>query len=111
MVDLLRNTYVFSTKSRFIKPVEDFADALQRSRAFLDYGFRNITNFAAGVLGIRVTNDAFSVGMRNSIVAFHEALGRSQEPPCGILEGTAVIQACEAMIESVHAGEARHVRN
>jgi len=100
-VDLLRNTYTLSRKSRFVKPVEDFWDSLQRSRSLAAQGFRNISNFAAGILGLSVTNDVFSVGMRNSIAAFYDAIGRGVDPPAGILEATAVIQGCETMIESV----------
>jgi len=111
MVDLVRNTYFLSTKSRFVKPVEDFFDSLQRSRSFLSDGFHNIANFGAGVLGLSVTNDVFSVGMRNSIVAFYEAIGRGAEPPVGIIEGTAVIQACQTVIESVQMGATSRVRN
>lgn len=111
MVDLLRNTYSFSTKSRFAKPVEDFVGSLQRSRAFFAYGCRNICNFAAGMLSLSVTNDPFSVGMRNSIVAFHDAIGRGTEPPAGIAEASAVIEACETLIGSVHFGKTHHVHN
>jgi len=111
MVDLVRNTYVLSTKSRFVKPVEDFIDALQRSRSFFSDGFRNIVNFGAGVLGLSATNDVFSVGMRNSILAFYDAIGRGAEPPVGIVEATAVIEACETLIESVQLGETSRVRN
>jgi predicted dehydrogenase len=111
MVDLLRNTYFVSRKSRFVKPVEDFSDAVQRSSSIFSQGLRNISNFAAGMLGFSVTNDAFSVGMRNSIAAFYEALGQGIEPPAGMIEAASVVDACEAIVESVHVGEPRHARS
>ncbi len=111
MVDLIRNTYMFSTKTRFIPPVENLADSFGRSRAYLADGFRNITTYARGVLGLSDTSDAFSVGMKNSVAAFYEALGRGTPPPVGAAEGTAVIDACQSVIDSIRQGERHHVKN
>jgi predicted dehydrogenase len=109
IVDLMRNTYVFSTKSRFVPPVDTFVDAMRRSRSLFADGFRNVFTFAGGMLGLNVSSDVFSVGMRNSVVAFHEAISRGAEPPAGIAEATAVIQACQAVIDSVHSEDRQHV--
>jgi predicted dehydrogenase len=111
IVDLIRNTYVFSTKTRFVSPVDSFVDSMRRSRSLFADGFRNIFTFAEGVLGLNVSSDVFSVGMRNSVVAFHEAISRRSEPPAGIAEATAVIQACTAVIDSVRSGDSEHVHN
>jgi predicted dehydrogenase len=109
MVDLLRNTYILSTKTKFAPPVQDFVDSMRRSRSYFADGFRNITGFAAGLLGFRTTNDVFSVGMRNSVASFYEALSGSAVPPAGIVEGTAVIDACHRVIQSAYTEERRHV--
>ena len=111
IVDLMRNTYVFSTKTRFVAPVDSFVDSMRRSRSSFADGFRNISTYASGVLGLNVSNDVFSVGMRNSIVAFHEAISRRSEPPAGIVEASAVIQACHGVIDSAHSGDMHHVQN
>jgi len=110
-VDLMRNTYVYSTKTRFVPPVDSFVDSLRRSRSLFADGFRNIFTLASGLLGLNVSSDVFSVGMRNSVVAFHEAISRGTEPPAGIVEATAVIQACQAVIDSVCSGGRQHVQN
>jgi predicted dehydrogenase len=110
IVDLMRNTYVFSTKTRFVNPVDSFVDALRRSRSLFADGFRNIFTYASGVLGLKVSSDIFSVGMRNSIIAFYEAISRGTDPPAGILEASAVIQACQAVIDSVRSGDGQHVQ-
>ena len=111
IVDLMRNTYVFSTKTRFVAPVDSFVDSMRRSRSSFADGFRNISTYASGVLGLNVSNDVFSVGMRNSMVAFHEAISRRSEPPAGIVEASAVIQACHGVIDSAHSGDMHHVQN
>jgi len=111
MVDLVRNTYVFSTKTRFIKSVEDFYDGIGRSRSYLGDAVRNLSNYAAGILGLRVTNDTFSVGVRNSVAGFYEALARGAEPPARIVEARAVIEGCLMVIDSVHRRERQHVQN
>jgi 2-alkyl-3-oxoalkanoate reductase len=108
-VDLIRNTYVFSTKTRFVSPVDSFVDAMRRSRSLFADGFHNISTCARGVLGLNVSSDVFSVGMRNSIVAFHEAISRGGEPPAGIVEGTTVIRACHAVIDSVRSEARQYV--
>ena len=107
----MRNTYVFSTKTRFVAPVDSFVDSMRRSRSSFADGFRNISTYASGVLGLNVSNDVFSVGMRNSMVAFHEAISRRSEPPAGIVGASAVIQACHGVIDSAHSGDMHHVQN
>jgi predicted dehydrogenase len=111
VVDLMRNTYQFSTKTRFVPPVDTFVDTMRRSRSLLADGFSNISTFAAGLLGLNVASDVFSVGMRKSIVAFHEATSQGKEPPAGLAEASAVIQACHAIFDSVREGDMHHVQN
>jgi predicted dehydrogenase len=98
VVDLLRNTYTFSNRTRFVGAVDNLVDAWRRSCSYLGGGLHNVTGYAVGFLGIKDTSDIFSVGMRKSIAAFHDAIRRNEKPPVGITESTAVIHACQQIM-------------
>jgi len=97
-VDLLRGTYRFSGKSKYMRPVDDLIDALRAGASFTRDGIRRFAGYAGGFLGMRPAADLFGVMMLGSIQSFYEALRTGQTPPIDLEEGAAAIRACEMVI-------------
>lgn len=96
-VDLRRNTFRISRKTRFLEPVDDLIDALRNGASVTRQGLGNLADYTLGFLKLRPPNDAFSSSMRMSIARFHEDLRVGRPPSEGGQAGAVVIAACEAI--------------
>ncbi|MCZ6597716.1 MAG: NAD-dependent epimerase/dehydratase family protein [Planctomycetota bacterium] len=70
---------------------------------------RVLWNYGRRTLGLGPRQDAFYVGMRASIRAFHEALRAGLGPPCDAEDGARVLEWCEAAVATLPAPEPERV--
>jgi predicted dehydrogenase len=112
-LDLRRNIVVLHDKSRFLEPVEYVLDGLRMAASVALQSGRNFVDYCLGFIKLRPPSDSFSVGMTTSIREFYTALLSGAPVPVGLCEGTAVIQACEDIIEAgrVHWMETERTQN
>jgi len=99
-VDLLRNLYTVSSKTRWQNPFNDALTAWRRSQAYFIGGVQSTAKFIVRTIEGRGVSDTFSISMRDSVTAFYKAITRAVEPPVGIVEGTAVTEACRSIANS-----------
>jgi predicted dehydrogenase len=98
MVDLRRDILRLTEKTRFTPPFDDLRDAVGTIRSTFGGAVRHSFDY---LLAVWDPEDALRVSpMYRSINAFYEALRNGQAPPVGIEEGTAVVAACEAIVQS-----------
>lgn len=100
LVDLVRDTLRVNDKSRFSRPFDDLRIALSTSRQARGDGIANFSRFLRGVLNLGPPGDPYFSAMHGAISRFHEALRSGKKPPMGLAQGVAVVDACEALIES-----------
>jgi predicted dehydrogenase len=97
-VDLRRNTFRISEKSRFMEPVDFFLDSLKNAGRTAGQASRNLTDYILGFVGLKPPGDPFFESMSRSIGGFYDALRANQRAPVGLDEGTAVIEAYEQIV-------------
>ena len=100
-VDLRRNTIRISEKTKYIR-ADNLVDAWRNSRRVLADGLRNFSSYAQGAVGLKPPYELQTQSMTASIHAFYNALKSGGKIPVGAVEGTAVVQACEAIIDSAY---------
>jgi len=99
--DLFHDTLSGETKSLWLDFWNSFAVTRRRGGMLRRDGWRVLFNYLRFTLGLGRRQDAFFVGMRESIAAFHHALVRHEETPVGARDGVEVLQWCEAVAEGV----------
>ena len=105
LVDLRRNIFRLSEKTRFLDPVDNLVDAFRNASRITGQSSMNFSDYVLGFLKLRTAADPFSTGMRLSITRFYEDLASGRSPREGIEQGAAVVEACDAIIEG-----ASHIR-
>lgn len=98
-VDLRRNTVRISEKTKYMR-TDNLVDAWRNSRDLLSAGLNNFSAYLQGALGLKPAYELQNISVGGSVNAFYDALVAGREFPAGIAEGTAVVQACESIIES-----------
>jgi predicted dehydrogenase len=98
-VDLRRNTFRISEKTRYMR-TDNLVDAWRNSRGLMSDGLRNFSSYLQGALGLKPTYELQNISVGGSIGEFYRALVTGGRFPASAAEGTAVIEACEAIIES-----------
>jgi predicted dehydrogenase len=101
-VDVARNICTLSKKTRFMKQVDDAANAWGDGTMTLSQGIGGLLDYCLAFLKLRSERDAFYSSIRHSIAAFHEDLAAGRPPRQGIEQGTLAVAACE-MIEAARA--------
>jgi predicted dehydrogenase len=98
MADMRRDTIRVSQNTCFLPPVDNLLDTTRTIRQIFADGLSAFVGSARGILG--AGGDTYSKLMRSSIGDFYDAL-RSGRPPLSDLRfGTAVVEACEAIIRA-----------
>ena len=111
-VDLWRYTVRFTERTPYVRAGNLF-DGFRSSGSLMRQSVSGFRDFSLAAVGLRPINSWHEISIRNSVAAFYQALAGGVPPPVGAEEGTAVIQACEAITRSalqrtdVDAGAAR----
>jgi predicted dehydrogenase/nucleoside-diphosphate-sugar epimerase len=102
-LDLLRSTYVRTSKTRWIDAVDHAANALRGGLGLVWAGTGSVAGYAAALFGLRRPNDPFLAGMDGSIRAFHRAVAARAAAPCGARDAAQVLAMCERTARAVGA--------
>ena len=98
-VDLRRNTLRISEKTKYMR-TDNLVDAWRNSRGLMADGLRNFRSYIQGAIGLKPAYELQNISVGGSIGAFYHALVTGTEFPANAAEGTAVVGACESIIES-----------
>jgi predicted dehydrogenase len=99
MVDLRRNTFRLSEKTKFQRS-DNLLDGWRNSRRVLGASIRNFKSYLMSTTGFGPTSELQNISMNGSVNAFYHALKAGREVPVSGIAGTAVVDACESVIES-----------
>ncbi len=97
VVDLRRNTFRLTGKTRFVEPIDHFCATAGAGLRMAGQGLRNLAGYSLAFVGLKESRDPFLMGMQGSIAAFYGALSRGEAPPVDIGQGTAIVAACETV--------------
>jgi len=98
-VDIRRNTVRLSENTRYIR-TENFIDAWKNGYSSARQGVSNLLSFGLGTVGLRPPYILQCFSFNNSIGSFYDALRKDRAPVIGGPEGAAVVEACEAVVNS-----------
>ena len=98
-VDLRRNTVRISEKIKYMR-TENLVDAWRNSRGLMTDSLRNFSAYLQGAVGLKPAYQLQDISVGGSVGAFYDALVTGREFPASAAEGTAVVEACESIIES-----------
>lgn len=97
--DLRRNTVRVSDKSRYPR-TDNVLDAWRNGAGAIRQSARNFTAQMKDVLRLGPPYGMQTLSMNASIRAFYQALADGRKPPVDGADGTAVVELCEAVIQS-----------
>jgi predicted dehydrogenase/nucleoside-diphosphate-sugar epimerase len=101
--DLFHNHLAGETKTKWLDFWNSFLAGWQRGAAYRRDARRGLFHYLGFTLGMSRREDAFFVGMRESIRAFHEALATHAAPPTDGEQAAQVLEWCEAIARDVPA--------
>jgi predicted dehydrogenase len=99
LVDLRRNTFRISEKTRYMR-TDNLVDAWRNSRGLMADSLRNFSSYLKGAIGLKPVYELQNISVGGSVNAFYDALTGGSKFPASAAEGTAVVEACESIIES-----------
>lgn len=98
-VDLRRNTIRVSENSRYPR-TDNVRDAWRNGTGVVAQSARNFIAQMKDALGIGPPQAVQTLSMNASVQAFYQALTDGSKPPVDGTDGTAVVEFCEAVIQS-----------
>src|SRR5205814_4871803 len=96
--DLRRNTVSVSEKSHYRRPNDDLLNSLRSAYGIARDGLSHYKNYVKASLRQKAPYPLQDASMESSIKAYYDAVNRGVKPPMSAVEGTAVVQACEAAV-------------
>ncbi len=104
--DLFHNLLFAETKSPWLDFWNSFLAGWKSGGALRRDALRGLGGYLTQTLGIAGRSDAFYVGMRDSIRAFHGAVRMGAAMPAGPERGAQVLEWCEAATAGIAEGPA-----
>jgi predicted dehydrogenase len=108
-VDLRRNTFRISEKTRYIR-ADDLVDALSNGLSVVRQGVANFVAYSLGATGLGTPYGLQETSVQNSIQDFYSAVRAGHEPTAGAGQGSDVVDAClriaAGALHFARAGEA-----
>jgi predicted dehydrogenase len=99
LADFRRNTIRLSENNRYLR-AGDLVDGWTNASGLARQSFGNFLRYGLGTVGLRSPYQMQNVSVKNSLAAFYQALRSGCAPVIGGAEGTAVVEACELVINS-----------
>jgi nucleoside-diphosphate-sugar epimerase/predicted dehydrogenase len=94
-LDLARNTYVRTGKTRWLDPFDAAANGLRGGLGLVAQGTASAANYVLTLCHLRGTTDPYLVSMEDSLLAFHRAVREGATPPSDAADGARVLDFCE----------------
>lgn len=107
--DFTHDTLSGERKTRWLEAWNSFLASWRRHRAYGTDALRSLLGYAGATLGIAARRDAFFVGMRDSLAAFHRALRSGRTPPADAEVAAEVLEWCEALAAPASGAEAPRI--
>lgn len=104
VIDVRRYTVYVSENTRYLR-TGHFVDLSKTAWSLLRQGLSNFRAYSLGAIGIAPAPSWQQTSMEHSLGAFYSAIQAGKPVPVGAAEGTAVVEMCEAVIESGLAAE------
>lgn len=104
-IDLLNELFAMESKTLWMDFWNSFLAGWRRGGQQRRGALRKLFSYLTFTIGIRRREDAFYVGMSNSISRFHDALRGGEALPANSLSGAQVLDWCEAATARVPATE------
>jgi len=101
--DLFHDHLVGERKTQWLDFWNSFCAGLGRAAGYARDALRGLVRWSGFTLGLAPRRDAFFVGMRDSIRAFHAALQRGAAPPSSGEEALEVLEWCDALAGDLSA--------
>ena len=98
-VDLRRNTVQISGKTKWQR-AGNLVDSWHNGKALISSSLRNLSAYLQGTVGLKPAYDLQNISMAGSIGAFYDTLLSRKSLAASAAEGTAVVEACESILES-----------
>jgi predicted dehydrogenase len=99
LADLRRNTVRISEKGRYPR-TDNLRDAWRNGTGVIRQSLRNFKAQTGAMLGFGPAYDMQTMSMNASVKAFYDALIAGRQLPVDGLDGMAVVQSCEAVVDS-----------
>jgi len=96
VADLHRNTLQEELKTQWLDFWDDYLAGRRRARGLTRDARTNLLRYLRQTLRLAPRGDAFFVGMRGAMAAFHAALRAGREPPGNARQVAGVLAWCEA---------------
>jgi predicted dehydrogenase len=100
--DLRRNIVRFSEKDKFLRTA-NLVDAWKSGSGVVRQGIGNFVAYSLGAVKLRPAYQMQNFSVNASVQAFYRALRSGRSPVIGGEQGTAVVEACEMVIDSALA--------
>jgi len=97
--DLRRNTIRLSENNRYLR-TGDLVDGWTNAFHLARQSCGNFLSYGLGTVGLRPSYQMQNFSVKNSLADFYQALRSGRPPVIGVAEGTAVVEACELVINS-----------
>lgn len=94
-LDLARNTYVRTGKTRWLDAFDAGSNAVRGGAGLARQGVASAANYVLTLGKLRRTTDPYLVSMEQSIIAYHQALRGFRGAPCSASSGAEVLRYCE----------------
>jgi len=98
-VDLRRNTLQIIDKTHYMR-LDDTVNGWKNSSALRRQTLGNFKKYALGAVGVGPKYDLQGSSFVENIAAFYRALAAGKRPRLDAAEGTAVVEACQMIIDS-----------
>ncbi|MEY4673190.1 MAG: hypothetical protein RL148_974 [Planctomycetota bacterium] len=99
-LDLLRGSARLERKTRWLDPLDHALNLAAGGLRLLRRASGVMWGYARGLFGIGLPDDPFVRGMRDSLLAFHEAVREGKTAPRGVVAARSVHEMCVAAAES-----------
>lgn len=99
--DMRRNNFEIREKTPYMR-IDDLINASRNGTGVLRRGLRNLKLYAQGAMGLGAPYQLQTLSVNASVSAFYRALAAGHAPIVDGVQGAAVVEACEKVIDSAY---------
>lgn len=103
VADVFANQFHTLERGAYMEPIDGWLSARKTARSIVNAGFAVLRDYSLSMIKLKPRSDAFFLGMKGSISAFHGALGAQRKPRIDIDFGAHLVHVCERIAGSFKA--------
>jgi len=100
VADVFANQFHTLERGAYMEPIDGWLSARKTARSIVDSGFAVLRDYSLSMIRLRSRSDAFFLGMKGSIAAFHGDLSARRRPGIDIDFGAHLVEVCERVAGS-----------